>query len=201
MVAIHEHPELFHAYFGTGQVADQLRGEEMSLEWVRAQASKRGDQGAIDQLTALEFPGVDGNDAAWQQYLGVERGYLDQFGGGGSHIPTSMLTLLSWLAVSPEYSMTDKLSYIRGVLFSLKVMWPDVIHTNLFERVQKVEIPVYILQGKYDFQTPIPIAQAYFEQLDAPQKEFVVFEHSAHSPLMEEPEKFNAIVRARALQN
>ncbi len=38
------------------------------------------------------------------------------------------------------------------------------------------------------------LAKDYLEQLQAPTKGFYTFEHSAHSPLFEEPEKFGRIL-------
>lgn len=43
------------------------------------------------------------------------------------------------------------------------------------------------------------LAQDYFEHIPSPVKGFYTFEHSAHSPLFEEPEKFGEILRADVL--
>ncbi|GAA0321415.1 hypothetical protein GCM10008967_09940 [Bacillus carboniphilus] len=44
--------------------------------------------------------------------------------------------------------------------------------------------------GKYDYMTSVNIAETYFHQLDAPLKEFVIFEKSAHYPQFEQEELF-----------
>ncbi|MFO7755129.1 MAG: hypothetical protein R6V34_03990 [Bacteroidales bacterium] len=31
-------------------------------------------------------------------------------------------------------------------------LWPDVMHTNLFNSRDSMEVPVYIIQGIYDYQ-------------------------------------------------
>jgi pimeloyl-ACP methyl ester carboxylesterase len=51
------------------------------------------------------------------------------------------------------------------------------------------------MQGKYDYQVSTTLAEQYFENLDAPYKQFYVFENSAHSPCFEEPEKFVYIMK------
>ena len=71
----------------------------------------------------------------------------------------------------------------------------DVMQTNLFEEIDSISIPVHILQGVHDYQTPYVLAKAYYDQLKAPKKECYRFEQSAHSPFKDEPEKFNAIVK------
>ena len=62
-------------------------------------------------------------------------------------------------------------------------------------------VPVYIFQGIYDRQTPYSVANDYYEQLKAPEKAFFTFEQSAHSPIVEEVDRFNAVVRARIIVN
>lgn len=45
------------------------------------------------------------------------------------------------------------------------------------------------------------LAEKYAEACEAPKKEFILFEDSAHSPNMEEPEKFIEVMRRIALEN
>jgi len=40
------------------------------------------------------------------------------------------------------------------------------------------------------------LTKAYFEKLDAPKKEFITFECSAHFPPFEESEKFNDFIKS-----
>jgi pimeloyl-ACP methyl ester carboxylesterase len=42
------------------------------------------------------------------------------------------------------------------------------------------KIPVYLIQGTEDILTPMSLNKAYFEQLKAPQKEFIIVPGAAH---------------------
>jgi pimeloyl-ACP methyl ester carboxylesterase len=53
---------------------------------------------------------------------------------------------------------------------------------------------VYIFHGAYDMQVNYELSKQYFELLNAPEKHFYTFENSAHSPFMEEPQRFIEIV-------
>jgi pimeloyl-ACP methyl ester carboxylesterase len=53
---------------------------------------------------------------------------------------------------------------------------------------------VYFLHGVHDYTVSYTLARAYFEQLDAPLKGFYTFDHSAHSPLFEEPDRMREIM-------
>lgn len=61
-------------------------------------------------------------------------------------------------------------------------MFSKVIEDALFETFTRFEIPIYIIQGEYDYQVSYQLAKAYLDSIDAPQKEFFTFEESAHSP-------------------
>ena len=52
----------------------------------------------------------------------------------------------------------------------------------------------YIFNGIFDYQTPYVVAKDFFNQLNAPEKDFFTFDNSAHSPIVEEADKFNTIV-------
>jgi pimeloyl-ACP methyl ester carboxylesterase len=60
-------------------------------------------------------------------------------------------------------------------------------------------VPVYLLQGRHDYDTPWTLIPPYFEQLKAPDKALYFFENSAHFPFYEEPQLFTK--RMFALQD
>lgn len=191
---VHRYPEHFHAYFGIGQVAHQYRGERISYEWVESQALERDDEKAMKWLLMTEFPDSLAGAAEWGEFLMAERNFVAKYGGAFRGMK-SMLPLVKMVLNVREYTLGDKLSYMKGAMFSLETMWLDVINTNLFTAIDSVQVPVYIFQGVYDYQTPYVVAKDFYEQLKAPKKGFFTFENSAHSPLMEETEKFNTLVR------
>jgi pimeloyl-ACP methyl ester carboxylesterase len=65
--------------------------------------------------------------------------------------------------------------------------------------VPELDLPVYFLEGKYDYTCSYTEAKSYFETLKAPVKGFYSFEQSAHSPIFEEPVKMQKILREDVL--
>jgi len=53
---------------------------------------------------------------------------------------------------------------------------------------------VYFLHGRRDYTVSYTEARAYYDLLDAPMKGFYTFEHSAHSPMFEEPDRMREIM-------
>ena len=127
----------------------------------------------------------------------VERNYVTQFGGGVLHDINGMWPVIKMVLNAKEYTFAEKMNYMPASFFSIKHLWPDVININMFNDIDSMQVPVYIFQGKYDYQTPTSIAKEFFDQLKTPKKEFFFFENSAHSPMMEEVDKFNAIVKEK----
>ncbi len=85
--------------------------------------------------------------------------------------------------------------YFQGNLYCRKALFKELIQINFFENVQKLHVPVYIIQGRYDYNTPFELAKRWFYSIDAPKKEYVWFEESAHSPNFEEPDKWAKTIR------
>jgi len=201
ILTAYQYPELYYAYFGIGQVCSQYKAEKMSYEWAKEQARIQNNKNAMDALSKLVFPDSLAASKVWSDYLMTERNYVSQLGGGVTHKMTSMLPLVSIVLNAKEYTMGDKMNFMKGSMFSLNHLWPEVIKCNLYQDIDSMRLPVYIFQGKYDNQTSYPVAKDFYDQLKAPKKEFFTFENSAHSPVMEEVDKFNAIVREKTQKN
>ena len=196
MLVVQRYPENVYSYVGLGQTTNQTVGEEISYEFVLEQANKRNNKKAIKQLEKIK------NKDVWDlKYSQVQRRWLNRF-GGWYHGARSSWILLKLLFSSPEYSIIDVVKFMRGVLFSLKMMWKNVIQDiDLFLQVNKVEVPVYIIAGKYDYNTPHELVEKFYNQLKAPKKKLFWFEESAHSPHIEEKSKFENIMINHVLQD
>ncbi|HEX6222862.1 MAG TPA: alpha/beta hydrolase [Chryseolinea sp.] len=197
ILTAYHYPERFHAYFGIGQVANQYKGEKLSFEWVKEQAHQRDDYGAVKKLSEMKFPDSLASSDEWIKFVMNERRYVIEYGGSMRQL-TGIWPMVKLVLSTEEYTLGDKFNYMKGNIFSLEHLWPEVIKTNLFNAIDSMQVPVYIFQGLYDYQTPPVIAKAFYDQLKAPEKEFFTFTNSAHSPLMEEVEKFNSLVREKA---
>jgi pimeloyl-ACP methyl ester carboxylesterase len=191
-----KHPELFRAYFGIGQVAHQYRGELISYEWAKEQAHKNNNEKAIKSLDKLSFPDSLASSKEWIDFLMVERNYVNKFGGGTMRDFSGMWPLVKIVLKTKEYTFAEKINFMNASLFSLEHLWNEVIDLNLNNEIDSMQVPVYIFHGKHDFTTPYSVAKEFFNQLKAPHKKFFTFENSAHSPVFEEVNKFNAIIRS-----
>lgn len=191
---IEKHPELYYAYIGIGQVCNQLESERQAYDYIVAEACKAGNTKTVEAFEAYDkyaddFPSND-------YLLKVRTNSMNKYGVGIKHKDCSMFDIAVDLLYYRGYTYMDKIHYLQGTMFSLNNMFHRIIDDNLFETSTQFEVPVYILQGKYDYQVSYQLAKSYLDSIDAPHKEFFIFEQSAHSPNLEEPKRFVEVVKS-----
>jgi pimeloyl-ACP methyl ester carboxylesterase len=189
----YKYPEYFYAFISVGQVGDQVRSENLSYNFVLSRAKELKDKGALRDLEKIGPPPYTDPHEALRKML-IERKYVIRYGGAikkGSFYQRAVKTLF----FCKEYRLIDKINYWKGMNFTKNYLWNVIMTTNLFKEIPSQEIPVYMIQGTSDYQTSYSIAKEYFDTLQAPKKKFFAFENSAHSPIFEEPERFEKILK------
>ena len=191
-------PEKIAAYIGLGQLVNGAENERISYEFVLGEATKRNDTKALNALARIGWP-VDGYYRSLDD-LTVQRNLMTKYGGAAHGKKESMITsMVLPILRSPEYTLFDIAGYAKGAYYNLRELWKEVIATKFDQTVTRLSVPVFITQGRHDRNTPSELAKAWFDALDAPQKQWIWFEESAHSPIREEKEKWNQTIRARVL--
>jgi pimeloyl-ACP methyl ester carboxylesterase len=170
-------PDLVRAYVGVGQVACAWkRVLAMQETWLLSQAVARRDNTLVKAIQSHKP--FDHEVAVFA------------YGGALEHAANKMpLWLMSLRA--PEYSLRDVWHTRKGIRFTHGHLKRDVYSGALMDAVPRIEVPVYFFEGRDDHVTPPVCAQEYLKRLDAPQKEIVWFDRSAHYPFLAESEKFH----------
>lgn len=191
----YRHPDVVAAYVGYGQLVDGTLNEKLSYEYAMEKARAANDKEAIEILESVGPP-VEGQYRGGFSGLMSQRKIMKKYGGHsmkeGGYIKTVALPMLT----SGEYSIPDIVGLIRGYKLVLTVMWPQVAKMS-FLNMTHFEMPYYIFQGRHDNNTPSELVEDYYNAIEAPNKDLVWFEHSAHDPLGEEAEKFKSLMREK----
>jgi proline iminopeptidase len=95
---------------------------------------------------------------------------------------------------SKFYGIGGLIKTIKGMEFCQNSLLQELDSLDLFSKVTNVQVPVHFLQGKLDAVAPLSRGREYYDQLQAVEKTFTVFELSAHMPHYEESEKFSATI-------
>ena len=191
-------PELYHAYIGMAQMSYQHRSEWLAYEYMLQEFRKNGNKKMVQKLEAAP---VTMSGGIPREYQLIRDTAMHSLGIGTMHEMRSVISgIFIPSLMHPEYTMKEKINLWRGKSQSgISSLWAEMTAIDLTEKVTKLEIPVYFFEGIYDYTVSSSLAKEYFEKLQAPVKGFYTFERSAHSPLFEEPEKANQIIREDVL--
>ncbi len=196
---IQKYPELYYAYIGIGQIANTYLSEKESYQFVAEEARNRNDKNAQIGISQLKFPDMKASGREWYDYYMMQRKYVLEYGGARYGQSRDYKDIAKAVLFCREYTMQDKLNYSAGAAFSQIHLDTCMTNINLNNVLTEQYIPVYIFQGLHDHQTSYPIAKEYFDHLKAPIKKFYTFNNSAHSPHVEEYNKFEKIVKTDIL--
>lgn len=185
-------PELYRAYIGMGQVSHQQMAEKLAYDYAIAEYARAGDRGMVRKLRAAP---VTLDAPIPRDYLTIRDRVMHRLGVGTTRGMNSVVTgvfIPVWQ--TRGYTISEKIDIGRGKKFSAGLLWDEFVSTDLAAHVRAFDLPVYFCVGRYDYTVNHGEARAYFDRISAPTKGFYTFEHSAHSPAFEEPERMRAIL-------
>ncbi|MGW5953221.1 alpha/beta fold hydrolase [Bacillus mycoides] len=182
MQAANKAPEKYDAYVGIGQMSDTVESEMDSLNYVIEQAQNAGNTDEVSYLKGLTEKIKNGDTY-------TPRNYVAKYGGTSRLIENPDGDNMRML-FSNEYNLLDVIRYNVGLSHSQTVLLEKDLKNPLSTKVTKLNLPLYFLMGKYDYNTSFHAAKQYFDRIEVNQKEFIAFENSAHYPQFEEKEKF-----------
>jgi proline iminopeptidase len=181
------HPEWLYAYIGVGQLTDGPESERRGWRFAMDAARRAGNAQAVEQLQAIApyFPPGQG---ASLTNIYTQRKWLDFYGGVMAHrngnSPESNLA-----GLSPDYSSTEIAHIWDGNEFSERYLLAEALTLDVTQ-IQRLKCPLIVFAGRYDVNVNSEVAAEWFAKVQAPSKQFIWFENSAHLPMTEEPGKF-----------
>ncbi|MGB3972343.1 MAG: alpha/beta hydrolase [Limnochordia bacterium] len=195
---VDKYPGSYHALIGTGQMIDFAETERMDYAKAMEIAQSKGDTALIERLKANGEPPYYGDDVTWKS--AVYLNYLSAYMANNPEIHNPGYNTLRDIC-SSEYGLLDKINFIRGIINTYNHVYQQLYTIDLRTDYTKLDVPVYFFLGRHDVNAPTVLAEEYMQVLDAPKKKIVWFEHSGHSPWINEPVKFVKEVLACFLEN
>lgn len=189
--AAQRRPDLYHAYIGIGQAVNFIEAEKISYRFTLDRAREEGNAEAVRELVAIGEPPYP--PEGFRQKIAIQRKWLFHFGGevyGLSNRTAYELQIVREVLFFPDYTLFDAYRFLAGNSFSMRHLLDDLMAIDFINQVPRLHLPVYFIAGRYDYVTVSEVVEKYYEVLEAPHKELIWFEHSAHSPNFEEPGRF-----------
>ena len=183
-LAVQKEPDLYKAYIGIGQMSDTVKAETYAMENCIEAAKEAGNTQDVEFLESKLQDVKDGKMFAPRKYL---RKY--KFASRENH--HEMADFVKMVLFGDEYNLGDGIKFFYGASRYGEPLAMQTVEKPLSDLVKSYPIPAYFILGQYDGQTNTKAAREYFDSLEGTQpKEFIVFENSAHSPHIEENERF-----------
>jgi len=193
-----KHPDKVAGYIGYGQVVNGIENEKLSYAFALEEAKKAGCAEDIADLERVGPP-VEGQYKPVFEGLMTQRRIMAKYGGhstkSGGYLSGTVIPILK----STELDLRSKIGTAKGYKLCLSRMWPTIVHYDFLKDCGPFQMPYYIFQGRLDRNTPSALVQEYYDSIVAPDKDLIWFEHSAHGPMGEEPEKFKKLMREKFL--
>lgn len=187
-----EHPENVAAYVAVAQIADAVKGAQLSYRYALGEAERQGNQRAIDDIRTIG-PAPQSAEKALSLAKWVERFSVDLYG-------TRSTLQLIWAALgTDEANLVDLVKFGQGNRFSLEQLYSETSKIDLMDRYQRFEVPVVFLLGRHDWNVPSVLSVEYFGRIQAPCKRLIWFERSGHNPPFDEPAHFDRVMNTDVL--
>jgi pimeloyl-ACP methyl ester carboxylesterase len=186
VLAVQQRPELYHAFVGTGQMVSQRATDVMFWEDTLAWAERTGD---ADLAATLRKNGPPPYADLFKYELALSHEHdwnpYPEFDGRTEMDSTLFV---------PENTLMDQLHGFAAFLDTFSVLYPQLQEIDFRADVPSLDVPVYMVIGRYEARGRAVLADEWFDLLEAPSKERVVFEHSGHRPSFEEPAVFASLM-------
>lgn len=193
---VKQRPDLFYAYVGTGQVANLQKSIAIGYSCTLGNARAAGDAKAVRELERLGTPPYDSPEKVFTYFK-----WLGQYEGDADRTAQSSL-LGKTMFGAPNFSLRDIYERNRG-FFQIPTWrrYQEMLNTDLASLGTDFKVPIFFFQGTEDEVTAASLAKSYFDQIDAPHKEYVAFEGVGHFAVWSVPDKFlqELVVRVRPL--
>jgi len=184
-------PDLVATLVAVGMDVDGVAAGHSAFDFALASARQCGNRRATRQLETVGPP----PHLMLKKFTTRVR-WATNFGGVATNETYNSLVreLLVSLLRSPDYSLGDLLRTVRGISATQSALLPEIATLDLVRTLPRIDVPIVMAQGRLDQVAPGEAAERYAGVLQAPSKELVWFDSSAHTPHLEEPDKFRDLL-------
>lgn len=191
---VYLHPENYIAYLAMSQDCDQHRSELLAYDYMRSQYEKLGNRSMVVKFDEYH---IDESDEDYRKYTnsGLRDKAMHALGVGTTSDMDNVITGIFFPSLRvTAYTPLERINIWRGKAASGSF----AVHNesrlfNAFESIKSINIPIWFFAGENDMTCCTSLQKEYYETIDAPNKEFFLYEGCAHSPIYEDSNKSREI--------
>jgi proline iminopeptidase len=190
VLAVQQHPELYRAYVGVGQMVSQAATDKIIYADTLAWAREEGNTDLVDTLETNGPPpyaDVLDYEAALSHLMEVHPYDHSPNSEGSGEMSENLLV--------EEYTLLEKVHILGATLDVFAALYPQLQDIDFRTQATSLEVPVYLAQGRHEAPGRQALVQEWFKQLRAPSKQLTYFDTSGHRPLWQQPTQFHDLMR------
>jgi pimeloyl-ACP methyl ester carboxylesterase len=194
VLAVQQHPELYHAYLGSGQMVSQRETDRLIYNDLLSLAHERED---VELVRTVQAQGEPPYDTIWGNVLAM--GYYDALAGEYtppmSYLERGEAAGLGFYGVmGSEYTPLDKVNVLRGLIDTFGVMYPQLQAIDFRTDVPTLDVPAYLLAGEHELRGRRELVDEWFGLLDAPHKQMITYDNAGHSVAFEHADDLHRLL-------
>jgi len=186
VLAAQQHPELYHAFIGVGQMVSQRETDIMFWEDTLAWAEAEGNIGLAESLRRNGPPPYE-NLMHYDPFIAREHDW-NPYPEFDSNTEMPAILFVS------EYSWMDRINAFKGFLDTAGTLYPQLQGIDFRQEVKALDVPFYMVLGEHEARGRAVLAEEWFNMLDARSKEAFIFEGSGHRAHFDRPGDFAEVM-------
>jgi proline iminopeptidase len=195
VLAVQRQPELFHAFIGSGQMVSQRETDRRLYQEVLDLATRNNDQQLASKMRSYGQPPYADVPYAYAFVMGQYEALYKPYIPSQAYMDRGNKSGIGFYGVmASEYNLIEKANVLRGLIDMFTVMYPQLQGIDFRKDVKKLEIPVYVFDGKSEVPARRDLVLEWFNSLEAPKKQLFSLENAAHSVAFEQFETLDKIM-------
>lgn len=182
---VEKYPAYYYAYVGMGQVINDRLSREITYKWFVNKLKEDNDTDGLLSIRGKQ---------------NIPRDLVNKYKGNFY----KGKTLFDVIRESPYYyegyldTYTKSMNFVRESIS----MNPSTYEKDILNDIRRFQLPVYFFEGGHDRVAACApeLVIEYIKRIEAPKKEIVWFEESAHHPNIDEPHKFQKMLIDKVLR-
>jgi proline iminopeptidase len=190
VLAAQRRPDLYAAFIGVGQMVAPAATDRVFYDDTLTWARREGNTGLVETLTRNGAPPYR-DMLDYEAALSNEQDVYPYDHAGNSEGAGQMSENIA----VEEYTLLEQIHLLGAFMDVFSVLYPQIQDVDLRTQAVTLDVPVYLAQGAHEAPGRARPAEQWFDLLNAPDKELVVFDTSGHRPLWEQPARFHDLMR------
>ncbi|MHB1155039.1 MAG: alpha/beta fold hydrolase [Eubacteriales bacterium] len=185
---VYKYPEITKAYVGIGQCVNTGKGDKIAVQEAlnkAKQSQNTDDVKLLENISGYLLGQPDFSIDSFSIARKMVSKYLHAEG------TMSLTKQLYEILMSPYYQLTEDLFFLKDTYELQRPILDEMsLEFDLYDLGTDFTFPYFLISGDHDWTTPYLLAELFFDNVNAPQKEFVFIDNAGHMPMLDNPEQF-----------